>query len=55
MIPNYIRDTAVAVIVYDITNRTSFDSLQKWIDDVKNQRGEGCIIALLGNKNDLGE
>ncbi len=55
LIPNYIRDAAVAVIVYDITSRSSFDSLQKWIDDVKHQRGEGCIMAVLGNKNDLKE
>jgi Ras-related protein Rab-6A len=55
LIPNYIRDTAVAVIVYDITSRPSFESLQKWIDDVKNQRGEGCIMAILGNKCDLEE
>ncbi len=45
----------MAVIVYDITSRPSFDSIQKWIDDVKHQRGEGCIIALLGNKADLEE
>ena len=53
LIPNYIRDTSVAVIVYDVTNRNSFKSVQKWIDDVKNQRGEGVIIALLPNKVDL--
>ena len=53
LIPNYIRDTSVAVIVYDVTNRNSFKSVQKWIDDVKNQRGEGVIIALLANKVDL--
>jgi len=53
LIPNYIRDTSVAVIVYDITNRNTFKSVQKWIDDVKNQRGEGVIIALLANKVDL--
>jgi GTPase SAR1 family protein len=29
--------------------------VQKWIDDVKYQRGEGVIIALLGNKMDLEE
>ena len=27
--------------------------MQKWVDDVKNQRGEGVIIALLANKIDL--
>jgi small GTP-binding protein len=55
LIPNYIRDTSVAVIVYDISARNSFKSVQKWIDDVKNQRGEGVIIALLANKCDLPE
>lgn len=54
LIPNYIRDTSVAVIVYDISSRNSFKSVQKWIDDVKNQRGDGVIIALLANKCDLG-
>ena len=41
------------MIVYDVTNRNSFKSVQKWVDDVKNQRGEGVIIALLANKVDL--
>lgn len=40
LIPNYIRDSTVAVIVYDITNLQSFNNAQKWIDDVKAQRGE---------------
>ena len=55
LIPNYIRDSSVAVIVYDVSNRVSFASVQKWIDDVKNQRGEGVIIALLANKIDVEE
>ena len=55
LIPNYIRDSSVAVIVYDVSNRTTFSSIQKWIDDVKNQRGEGVIIALLANKIDVEE
>lgn len=42
----------MAVIVYDVTNRTSFKNMQKWIDDVKNQRGDGAIIAVLANKID---
>ena len=39
LIPNYIRDSSVAVIVYDVSNRVSFNSVQKWVDDVKSQRG----------------
>lgn len=53
MIPNYIRDSSVAVIVYDVTNRASFKSMSKWIEDVKNQRGEGVIITILANKVDV--
>lgn len=53
LIPNYIRDSSVAVIVYDVTNRVSFNSMPKWIEDVKNQRGEGVIIAILANKIDI--
>lgn len=53
LIPNYIRDASVAVIVYDVTSKGSFKSVQKWIDDVKNQRGEGVIIAVLANKIDV--
>ena len=40
-------------MVYDVTSKTSFKSVQKWIDDVKNQRGENVIIAVLGNKIDV--
>ncbi|KAG8773884.1 Ras- protein Rab-6A [Ceratobasidium sp. 428] len=34
LIPSYIRDSSVAIVVYDITNRNSFMSTSKWIDDV---------------------
>lgn len=29
--------------------------MQKWIDDVKNQRGESAVIAILANKIDSDE
>jgi len=53
LIPSYIRDCDVAVVVYDITNRTSFANTQRWIEDVKEERGGDVIIALVGNKIDL--
>ena len=52
LIPNYIRDSAVAVIVYDLTNTQSFENIQKWIDDVKNERGDEALLVLVGNKSD---
>lgn len=55
LIPSYIRDSSVAVVVYDITNRASFLNTSKWIEDVRNERGNDVIIILVGNKTDLSE
>jgi Ras-related protein Rab-6A len=55
LIPSYIRDSSVAVVVYDITNRASFLNTAKWIEDVRNERGNDVIIVLVGNKTDLTE
>lgn len=53
LIPSYIRDSLVAVVVYDITNNVSFEQTTKWIDDVRRERGTDVIIILVGNKVDL--
>jgi len=53
LIPSYIRDSHVAVVVFDITNRESFESTSKWIADVRAQRGNDVVIVLVGNKTDL--
>ncbi|KAL7752233.1 GTPase Ryh1 [Sorochytrium milnesiophthora] len=55
LIPSYIRDSSVAVVVYDITNRNSFQNTAKWIDDVRAERGADVIIVLVGNKTDLSD
>ena len=55
LIPSYIRDSSVAVIVYDVSNLKSFHNTRKWIDDVRGERGQDVIIVLVGNKTDLGD
>ncbi|XP_062872533.1 RAB6B, member RAS oncogene family b isoform X2 [Trichomycterus rosablanca] len=55
LIPSYIRDSTVAVVVYDITNVNSFQLTSKWVDDVRTERGSDVIIMLVGNKTDLEE
>ncbi|PRP85580.1 hypothetical protein PROFUN_06369 [Planoprotostelium fungivorum] len=55
LIPSYIRDSSVAVVVYDITNRNSFQNTAKWIDDVRTERGTDVVIMLVGNKTDLSD
>lgn len=58
----------MAVVVYDICSRfswlvvlirclvrESFQQTTKWIDDVRNERGNDVIIMLVGNKTDLAD
>ncbi|OMJ93478.1 hypothetical protein SteCoe_3600 [Stentor coeruleus] len=52
LIPNYIRDSSVAVIVFDITNKQTFINCDKWVEDVKNERGNDAVVVLVGNKID---
>merc|ERR1712039_977606 len=53
LIPSYMRDTTVAVVVYDITNVNSFEQVTRWVEDVRAERGNDVIIVLVGNKTDL--
>uniref|UniRef100_K4AG94 Uncharacterized protein n=1 Tax=Setaria italica TaxID=4555 RepID=K4AG94_SETIT len=53
LIPSYIRDSSVAVIVYDVTDRQSFLNTSKWIEEVNTQRGGDVLIFLVGNKTDI--
>ncbi|RMZ88736.1 hypothetical protein DV736_g4032, partial [Chaetothyriales sp. CBS 134916] len=55
LIPSYIRDSSVAVVVYDISSKRSFEQTRKWIDDVRGERGNDVIVVLVGNKTDLGD
>lgn len=54
LIPSYIRDSSVAVVVYDVSNRASFLNTAKWMEDVRAERGADVVLCLVGNKTDLG-
>ena len=56
----YYKDSQGLLLMYDITNRETFDDLDKWITGVKESLGEedsqsenNYIIILMGNKLDL--
>jgi Ras-related protein Rab-6A len=55
LIPSYIRDSSVAVIVFDVANRQSFLNTARWVEEVRSERGSDVIIMLVGNKTDLVE
>ena len=52
----YYRGAAVAIVVYDITRKTSFENVGKaWINELKKQGPANIMIALVGNKCDLSD
>jgi GTPase SAR1 family protein len=44
-----------ALIVYDITKEQSFQSVKKWMEEVKEHAEPDIVIMLVGNKLDICE
>ena len=55
LIPSYIRDSSAAVVVYDVGDEKSFADVDKWLDDVRKNRGQDAIVMLVANKIDIEE
>ena len=53
IIRGYYKNSVCALIVYDISNKQSFDNIYKWMEDCKNQSSKTILMALIGNKIDL--
>ena len=53
LIPSYVKDCQIAILVYDLTNPESFSAIDTWFENIKQQRGEDIILGLIGNKLDL--
>ncbi|TNV78177.1 hypothetical protein FGO68_gene16050 [Halteria grandinella] len=53
LIPSYIKDSAVAIVVFDLTSRSSFASVEKWIEDARSLRDDEVLLVLAGNKCDV--
>ena len=49
----YYKGAKGAFIVYDITRKQSFDSVEKWVNDVTAVADKKITIILIGNKCDL--
>ena len=48
------RDAQVAILTYDITNESSFSSIEFWIQELKYKvENENMILCLVGNKCDV--
>ena len=56
---SYINKTDGIILMYDITNRESFDHIENWLESISeilsDWKSEKYLIILLGNKTDLAE
>ena len=50
---SYYRNTCGVVIVFDLTNKESFNSIPKWINNIEDNCDSTVQKILIGNKSDL--
>ena len=55
LIPMYIRDANIILVVYDITNKDTFVHTEHWVNETKDLKRDDAIFVLVGNKIDLEE
>ena len=51
---HYFKDAHGVILIYDVADRRSFEGLDKWLEEIKNNMlKDGVSIILIGNKIDL--
>ena len=53
--PLYYRNARAAVVVYDISDAQTFERAKKWVSNLREKIDLDAVIAMVGNKADLGE
>ncbi|XP_055005755.1 ras-related protein Rab-37-like [Boleophthalmus pectinirostris] len=46
----YYRDAQALLLLYDITNKPSFDNIRAWLTEIHDYAQKDVVIMLLGNK-----
>ncbi len=53
LIPSYLKDSHLCILVYDLTNSASLDNLSKWLELYDQHREYTAFAVAVGNKSDL--
>ena len=53
LITNYYRNASLAIIVYAINSKESFEDIEMWLRELRTQSNPDSKIFLIGNKIDL--
>ena len=51
--PMYYRGAQCVFLVFDLTNRDSYESIKNWEKEIKNNAKDVVLTILIGNKSDL--
>jgi Ras-related protein Rab-5C len=49
----YYRGSQAAIVVYDLTNLTSFERAKDWVRELQQQGDPNIVVAFVGNKIDM--
>lgn len=49
----YYRGALGALLVYDISNKNSYDNIEKWLRELREHADPNIVLMLVGNKCDL--
>jgi Ras-related protein Rab-2A len=52
---SYFRGASGALLVFDITRRSTFESATAWLNDLRQIAEEDIVVILVGNKSDLAD
>jgi len=55
LIPTYIKDAIMSAIVFDVSDKKTFDNVNMWNESIQAIRAENSMVILIGNKLDLKE
>ena len=53
LISGFYRSTELAILVYSVTDKKSFEDIEVWLKQIKTHGTPECKIFLIGNKVDL--
>ncbi|XP_024242359.1 ras-related protein Rab-26 isoform X2 [Oncorhynchus tshawytscha] len=48
----YYRDAHALLLLYDVTNKASFDNIKAWLTEIHEYAQQDVVLMLLGNKAD---
>lgn len=49
----YYRGAVGALLVYDISKHSTFESVSRWLKELRDHADANIVIMLVGNKSDL--